>query len=167
MRAAIKRACVANVSRIICRQGNCPAAVSRQKSKKLTTEASRHSPRRGNCRDTKGRAIRASGLFVVIKNNRQSIIEKLVGPVLAQNFYEFAIGVKNYDFLSPMRSIRVCSQITGLFRDKAGKLIRTFPLGGKLGRRVIPEGLVCVNDDFRRIEVRAKGINPKSIFLAW
>ena len=91
-------------------QDNCPAAVSRPKSKRHTTAASRRLQRRGNFRSykgirqkdkRKGRAVEASGLFVVIKNNRQSIIEKLVRPVLAQNFYEFALGVENDDFLSP------------------------------------------------------------------
>ena len=53
MRAAIKQVCAANVSLIICRQGNCPAAASRQKSKKPTTAASRPSQRRGNCKNMK------------------------------------------------------------------------------------------------------------------
>ena len=149
MRAAIKQVCAANVSLIICQRDNCPAAASRRKSKKHTTAASRRLQRRGNCRNIKGRAVEASGLFVVIKNHQQSIIEKLVRPVLAQNFYEFALCVENNDFLSAVRGIRVSSQIMGLFRDKAGKLIRTFPFGDKFWRRVIPEGLVCVNDDFR------------------
>ena len=48
MRAAIKQVCAANVLLIICRPDNCPAAVSRPKSKKHTTEASRPSQKRGN-----------------------------------------------------------------------------------------------------------------------
>ena len=166
MRAAIKQVCAANVSLIICRQGNCPDAASRQKSKKHTTAASRHLPKRGNCRNIKGRAVEASGLFVVTKNNRQSIIEKLVWPVLAQYFYEFALGIENNDFLSAVRSIGVCRQITGLFRDKARKLIRAFPLRDEFWRRVIPEGLVCINDDFRFIEVWAEGIKGKCVFIS-
>jgi hypothetical protein len=68
MRAAIKQAFAANVSLIICHRDNYPAAASRPMSKKHTTEASRRSQRRGNYRNMKGRAIDASGLFVVTKN---------------------------------------------------------------------------------------------------
>ena len=102
---------------------------------------------------------------MVTKNNRQSIIEKLVWPILAQDFYEFTLCVEDNDFLSAVRSIRVGSQIAGLFRDKAGKLIRAFPLRDEFWRRVIPEGLVCVNDDFCFIEVWAEGIKSKDVFI--
>ena len=54
----------------------------------------------------------------------------------------------------------------GFFRDKAGKLIGAFPLRDEFWRRVIPEGLVCVNDDFRFIEVGAEGIKDKDVFLS-
>ena len=77
----------------------------------------------------KGRAIEASGLFVFVQNwDCQSIIEKLVGPVLAQNFYEFALCIENNDFLSSMRGIGVSGQEVGLFRNEAGNLVGAFPL---------------------------------------